>query len=289
MKYSMKLIAWILVLIAFCGCTATEPPAQVVATTLPVYTLTMRLCEGTGIAVTQLITENVSCLHDYTLQVSQMRCVEGADIVILSGAGLEDFMDDTLTGAKSIVDASEGISLHHAEEHRDHNHAHEADPHIWLSPKYAAEMAKNICNGLMNQFPHHTETFQTNLTSLLQDLQDLQDYGQQQLSTLSCRELITFHDGFCYLADSFDLTVIKAVEEESGAEASAAELIELIQLVDTRHLPAIFTEANGSTAAATIVSAETGVPMFTLDMAISGSDYFTAMYQNIDTLREALQ
>lgn len=41
------------------------------------------------------------------------------------------------------------------------------------------------------------------------------------LESLSCRELITFHDGFSYFADAFDLTILRAMEEEAGSEASA--------------------------------------------------------------------
>jgi zinc transport system substrate-binding protein len=99
--------------------------------------------------------------------------------------------------------------------------------------------------------------------------------------------MITFHDGFAYFAHAFDLTILEAVEEESGSEASAQELKHLIGLVDEHRLPAIFTEINGSVSAADIIAAETGVGIFPLDMAMTGDDYFKAMYHNIDTLKEA--
>ena len=78
------------------------------------------------------------------------------------------------------------------------------------------------------------------------------------------------------------------MEEESGSEASAGELIELTKLVREYSLPAVFAEVNGSTAAARIICAETGAKRYTLDMAMSGESYFTAMYHNIDTIKEAL-
>ena len=85
------------------------------------------------------------------------------------------------------------------------------------------------------------------------------------------------------------MAVLKAVEEESGSEASAAELIELIKLINEHRLPAIFTETNGSTSAAGVVAAETGVKNFCLDMAMAGDSYFEAMYHNINTVKEALR
>ena len=85
------------------------------------------------------------------------------------------------------------------------------------------------------------------------------------------------------------MTILEAVEEESGSEASAKQLISLISLVRQHQLPAIFIETNGSVSSAGIVAAETGVPVYTLDMIMSGEDYFDAMYRNIDSLQEALQ
>ena len=85
------------------------------------------------------------------------------------------------------------------------------------------------------------------------------------------------------------MTILKALEEESGSEASAAELKELIGLVETNHLKAIFTEENGSTSAANIIAKETGISIYTLNMGMSGKNYFETMYHNIDAIREALK
>lgn len=294
MKKISCLLLSILLLGILSGCS-TEPPAQILATTATVWEFTSRLCQGTTLRVDRLVTENVSCLHDYSLSVRQMKMTEQAQLVILSGAGLEEFMEDILEG-KQVVDSSEGISLleagtshHHEDGSHEHTHHHEHDPHIWLSPANAGTMAENICNGLSAQYPEFESVFQENLSLLMQDLQTLQAYGESNLSELSCRELITFHDGFGYLADAFDLHIIRAIEEESGSEASARELIELIEEVEHHSLPSIFTEANGSPAAAQVICAETGIQSYALDMAMSTNSYFDAMYRNIDTLKEALQ
>jgi ABC-type Zn uptake system ZnuABC Zn-binding protein ZnuA len=285
----MRIKATLLILILLAGmlggCTQA-PSAQVAATTLPVYQFTLRLCEGTGITVTRLVTESVSCLHDYSLNVSQVRAAEAAQVIVLSGMGLEDFMDDILSHT-DVINSSVGIDAAHSHHHHEGHH-HEEDPHIWLAPENAMIMASNICEGLCARFPAHQQTFQKNLSGLLVELEQLQTYANQALANLSCRELITFHDGFSYLAEAFDLTIIKAIEEESGSEASAQELIELINLVEAHQLPAIFTETNGSSSAADIISAETGAVVKALDMVMAGDDYFEAMYHNIDTLKEAL-
>ena len=292
-----KLPAILALLILLSGCAPT-PPADIAATTLPVYEFTQRITAGSGLTVARLITEEVSCLHDYTLTVGQMQAIEGADVVILSGAGLEEFLEDALDSAHAVIDSSENIPLlegghhhHHDEEapEEEDHHDHEHDPHLWLSPAHAALQAQNICAGLSGEYPEFSELFERNLALLLTDLQKLEDYGRQQLSDLNCREILTFHDGFAYLADAFGIEIVEAIEEESGAEASAKELIHLIEEVRLHDISAIFVEANGSGSAASIIAEETDAALGTLSMAMSGDGYFTAMYENIDNLKEALR
>ena len=283
-----RLIVFLILLFLLCGCAPQQAPTQVVATTAPVYEFTERICQGTDITVTRLITENISCLHDFSLSVSQVKALEGAELIVMSGAGLEDFMEN-LFQEKATADSAKSIPLLGCDHDHDHSHDQEdADPHIWLSPENAMIMAKNICLSLCSQYPQFQVTFEKNLQQLLQDLQALQDYGEKQLKELTTREMITFHDGFAYFAEAFDLTILKAVEEESGSEASAGELRELCNLVWSHNLPAIFTEVSGSTGAAEIILRETGVLVFTLDMAMSAGSYFDAMYHNIHTVKEAL-
>lgn len=272
--------ALLLCAMILCGCSPA-PKADIAATTLPVWQFTTILCEGTGLTVGRLVTESVSCLHDYTLTVNQMRTIEGAPVLVLSGAGLEEFLEPALEHCGTIIDASTGLELLPGEE--------EFDPHIWLSPENAMAMAENICEGLCALYPAQAETIRGNLPGLLTRLEQLNASGKEALENLSCRDLITFHDGFSYFAQAFDLQILAAVEEESGSEASAAELKELITLTRENSLPAIFTETNGSDSAAQVISDAAGVPILSLDMAMAGDDYFASMEHNINTVKEALQ
>lgn len=286
----------LLMCLVMTGCTVSEP-AQIAATTLPVYEFTSRLCEGTDLTVTRLVTEEVSCLHDYSLNVRQVKAAEAAEVIVISGAGLEEFMEDILHHTETI-DASAEIQLMIPDEHPHHHeekageshegHHHEEDPHIWLSPANAAMMAENICRELSDRYPEYRSLFEENLISLQQELETLHSYGLEQLNLLSSREIITFHDGFAYFAEAFDLHILRSVEEESGSEASARELIELIEEVEHHSLPAVFTEKSGSVSAAGIIARETGCGSYPLDMAMAGDSYFEAMYHNIDTIKEAL-
>lgn len=281
----MKILALLLAMLLLTACGAA--PVQeggVAATTAPVAQFASAIAEGTDIQITQIIADSVSCLHDYSLSVRQMEAVGKSELVLISGAGLEEFMEDALSTAE-VTDCSSGISLL---ELRHGDHSHGQDPHIWLDPDNAAVMVENICKALTECYPAHAGTFRTNADRLTDELVALKTRGREALSGLSTNKLITFHDGFAYLASAFDLEILASVEEESGSEASAADLTEIIGFVQEHGLTCVFTEINGSDAAASVICAETGCKRYALDMAMS-SDYFEAMEHNITTLKEALQ
>ena len=287
-RFSLLLIC--LFLVGLCGCVQTDSNVDIVATTMPVYDFTRALCEGTELEVSLLISDNVSCLHDYSLSTTQMRRLERATVIITNGAGLETFAEDILKNKTNVVDSSVGISLLescHAHK-EEHDHHHEEDSHIWLSPANGKIMSQNICNALLAQYPQHRAVLEQNLASLHAILDELQTYGESQLATVSCRKLITFHDGFAYLADAFHLELLASMEEDDGSTISAAKRIELAKMIEANHIPAIFIETNGYAGSAQSIATEVGISLFTLNTAMSDMDYFSAMRHNINTLKEAL-
>ena len=294
-KYCAAALMTALLLLSACTPGAAAPGSQpsdgvlhIAATTWPVYCFTTAVTkELENVQVTPVLNVQTSCLHDYTLTVDDMKTLEGADVVVLNGAGLEDFMSDAL-GASSAqtIDASAGIELLTLPDGS-------TDPHIWMDPDRAAMMVQNIATGLSKLDPARADDFQNNADIALDTLAGLAAKGRDTLAELDCREMITFHDGFGYFADTFNLTILKAIEEEEGSEASAKDINEIVSLIQDHRLPAIFVEVNGSDATAQAIARETGVEVAQLSMIMSGSGsglepYVEAMSQNIGTVRTAL-
>lgn len=292
------LLSGLLLLTACGGGTAATPASaedddtiHILATTYPVYLFTTAVTEGVeGVEVTRLIQEEISCLHDYTLTVNDMKAIEAADVIVMNGVGLEDFMSDALaTSDAPVIDCSEGVALLEAMGHEGHDHDAEYDPHIWMDEGNVSVMLENITKGLSDLDPDQGETYEANRAAADAAL----GYDADKLSQLSGKPLITFHDGFQYFAQATGLDLLKAIEEEEGAEASAAEIKEIVGLIGEYDIPAIFTEKNGSDATAQAISRETGCGVAQLDLVMSGDGsgiqpYVDAMNQNIDTILEAL-
>lgn len=279
MKLSRLFMAMALLLSLLTGCgSGGETAAQgstVLATTYPMYYLTNRLLAGAeDITAELMISDSVSCLHDYTLTTTQMKKVQRADMIVMNGGGLEDFMASALES----VPPEQIIVAQETEE-----------PHYWLNPQAYQAAGVAISEALIQRYPEAHQVLSDNLRTLTAELEALQTELQSAISGVKSRELITFHDGFSQFADAFDLTILAAIEEEEGAEASAGELKEICDLIEAHHVPAIFVEKNGSTNAADIISRETGVQVFTLNTMMDGqTDYFTAMRENVQAVKEAL-
>ena len=151
------LIPALLLLVLLCGCAGTantqNAASGIVCTTQQLANLTERVLDGTtageSTPVACVVTEPVSCLHDYTLSVRQMQLLENAAVVIESGMGLEDFMEDALRASHCTrITASTGVTALPSDEDPD-----EPDPHIWLAPENCAQMAQTIADGLAELSP----------------------------------------------------------------------------------------------------------------------------------------
>lgn len=300
--YRRILALALLLALALTGCAqapASVDEACVAATTYPVWQFTCAVTEGTGLHVERVISEPVSCVHDYALSVEQMRILSRSRTVVISGLGLEDFMADVLPDGERCIDASAGIETLSAEAHdHDHDHDHdghghdhehgEADPHLWLDPARAGQMVRNIAAGLSGLYPAYAETFSRNAEVYCAELDKLLEDGRAALSGLSCRELVTFHDGFGYFADAFGLDIAAAMEVEAGSEPPARELEEIVGLLRARDIPAVFCEASGDDAVARLVANETGAGVFVLDLGMGARDYFETLRHDLETVKEAL-
>ena len=302
MKKSIVSLSLLLcLLLAACGgpaATTPEPegeePLHILATTYPVYLFTTAITQGEeGVEVTQLVNQQTACLHDYTLTVNDMKAIEKADVIVMNGAGLEDFMADALAQSDAaVIDCSEGIQLLEAQGHEGHDHKTEYDPHIWMDRTNALQMMQTIAFSLGDADPHHDNAYLDNFSTA--GAQMMNGISTSLDSNLEWPGLITFHDGFQYFAKAYSLNLLKAIEEEEGTETSAAEIKEIVGLIEEYHIPAIFTERNGSDATAKAISRETGCAVYQLDMIMSGDGtgiqpYIDAMTANLQTIAEALK
>lgn len=281
--------------LALSSCASTvrlDQRLHVLCTTYPLYLFTTAVTEGVeDVEVSLLVNTQTSCLHDYTLTVADMKAIEGADVIVMNGVGLEDFMSDALAQSHAaVIDSSEGLDLLLSLEHEGHDHGEEFDPHYWMDPHRAGQMVEHIADGLAALEPDGAETYCANASNTLAALSRVDPWYRD--AVFPSYPLITFHDGFQYFAAAQGFELLRTIEEEDGSTVSAAEIKELVSLIEVEDIPAIFVERNGSRSAAEVLSRETGCQVYELDMLMSGEEqgiqpYIDAMDANLKSVLTA--
>ena len=278
---------------------------HVVASFYPIYIFAQNiLLDIPGISLSCMTAPSTGCLHDYQLLTGDMRLLSNADALLINGAGMETFLpsiENQLPDLK-VLDASLGIDLICAnEEHHHHEHGHEhghADAeeynaHIWLSPKNAIQMVKNMEQQLSALLPQHAEKLSQNAAGYIARLEELNGYIANCLMATSSRKMVTFHDSFPYFAHAYGLDIVAVVSLEPDEPLSPKMLTEVVNTVQEAGSPPLFAEPQYKNAALEVIGRETGAPVYLLDPMVTGDGSLTAyedtMLKNLQTLLDALE
>ena len=293
------------------GATVAFAELNVLCTTFPVHQIARNVAQGReGVALQLMLPAGMGCPHDYALTPQDMRKLASADVLVVNGLGLEEFLDAPVLAANpgiEIVDSSAGIpdlleyahDPHEAEDehgHEDHDHAHPhegVNPHLFASPRQAARIALNVAAGLSKADPDGAATYFRNAQAYAARLNALADELAALGRTLKNNRIVEPHGVFDYLARDMGLE-IAAVLRPHGQEPSAAEMLDLVREIREKQAGAIFTEPQYPAKIGAALARETGLPTATLDPVATGPDeapldyYETAMRKNMEVLRAVL-
>lgn len=272
------------------GGKADDGKLKIVTSFYPIYLEVANITKNIdGVEVINLTKPQTGCLHDYQLTTEDMKTLETADIFVVNGLGMENFLDKVTKNLK-VIDAS------HTEEIYLIKDGEEINPHVWMSITYAMAQVREIQRQLCEIDPEHADKYKGNAFNYLNELSDLRDEMHLALDNLPNKDIVTFHEAFPYFAAEFKLNIAGVIEREPGTEPTPQELTDTIKIVNALPVKVLFTEPQYSPKAAETIAHETGAKIFTLDPITTGeskieniSDYQNRMRQNMKTLSDALQ
>lgn len=288
------LLAFLLFLPALAGAET------VVASFYPVWILARNLTDGIeGLEVVNMAANTSGCLHDYSLQNSDMAVLSTADALLVNGSGMESFLP-VITSAYPdlpVIDATAGLPFlgeSDVIEFGEPEEGEEVNAHLWLDPQRAGGMAANLADGLVRLFPDKAQQITENLDAFTGRLLALDATLRGELSGVE-RRVIIFHEALPYFAEACGLPVAAVVNKEPEDTLPTARLARVVELIRSeRSMPLILKSAEEDPAVNTLVN-ETGVPVCELDPLTSGPDdppldyYEIVMIQNMKNLQSALQ
>ncbi|MEM7063336.1 MAG: zinc ABC transporter substrate-binding protein [Cyanobacteria bacterium P01_B01_bin.77] len=241
-------------------------------------------------------TVDVTCLieagedpHIYSATPSDRRAIGFAHLVLYGGYGFEPNiiqMAESTYGNTPLIAVSEvavtepllgevhdhgshrerGAHGHHGHAHHGHAHHGEEgmspDPHVWHDAENGIAIVRVIQEELSLISPENAEIYQANAEALIAQLTQLDSWIQQQVATVpeSQRVLVTTHDALGYYANAYGIRIEAALASFSTeARPSAADLRELIDLVEDSNIPTVFIESTSNPGLIEAVSRETDI------------------------------
>lgn len=288
----------------------------VLATTFPIYQIVRNVTqERDGLKVDLMLPSQMGCPHDYALTPQDMRKLAKADILVVNGLGMEEFLGAPVQKANphiKVIDSSSGINetiqytaeeehdhdahVRHAEEHHEHeshHHHNGVNPHLFASPRMTARLVMNIATGLAKADPDGAAIYFKNAKSYAATMNQLADDMAAIGKHLKNNRVVQPHGVFDYLARDMGLEIV-ALMQAHGQEPAAAEMMQIIQQIKEKRAGAIFTEPQYSDKVGKTLAQETGIPVAVLDPVATGPEdaplsyYDTVMRQNMETIESTL-
>lgn len=301
----------LVLVLAACGApregSGGDPSVSVVATTTHVGSIVEEI-GGDDVELTVLLEPGMEA-HDFEITPSAGAAIEGADLVVKSGAGLELWLDEaieTIGGADRVRDLSEGIELRAPDELEAHEgeeeagHEDELDPHYWLSAPNAIRMVENARDALAEVAPDAAEAITERSAALIGRLEEADAATRELMDEIpeDRRVIVTDHDALGYFIDEYGLTFGGSVfpSLDVTAEPSARDIEELVASIREHEIRAIFTESAVNPALSEAVAAETGAqlvdePLYTDSLGPAGSGAETLdgmLLHNATVIHDAL-
>jgi zinc/manganese transport system substrate-binding protein len=271
MKLPRRALLAVLCLIA-AGCTAPtgspSPTPLVVATTTILGDMASAIVGDQ--ATVETLTPPGADPHDFQPSSQQVALINGADLVIANGLGLEEGFVDVLEGAKADgVDVLEVGPLvdpiPFAEGGPDELGD---DPHFWNDPIRAATGAEAIGDALSDVDP--SVDWPGRASGYANELRELAGEIDSKLAWLPDeeRKLVTNHDSLGYFADRYGFEIVGVVIPGGStlAEPSSAELANLVQVMMDQDVRVIFAETISPTVLADAIAAEIGTDVEVVEL-----------------------
>ncbi|MEW9809792.1 MAG: zinc ABC transporter substrate-binding protein ZnuA [Candidatus Symbiodolus clandestinus] len=199
--------------------------ASVVASIRPLAFITAAITEG--VMPVEVLLPPLASPHHYHLRPSDLRRLHQAELVIWVGPELESFLSQPLrmvlapqlmlSGVPTIrrllknsyqtltTPPDTSLITKQAEQASccaQHTHY---DPHIWLSPEIARQIARQLQSQLIQLRPKQRQRINANVKRLEQQLQQCEQEIRQQLAPLSKQNYWVFHQAYAYFETHFGL------------------------------------------------------------------------------------
>jgi zinc transport system substrate-binding protein len=250
-----------------------------------------------GIAEPDLILRPGASPHDYALKPSEAGALDGADVVVWIGEGLEPWMAKAVTslaadalvielgrveGTGHLAAREGGVWGDHEhgqaeEEGGDERHAR-GDPHLWLDPDNALVWLAHLAAALAEHDPAHADAYRRNAEAARLDIETAAADVETLLQPIREKPYVVFHDAYHYFEQRFGLRPLGAISLSDADRPGPARLRALRTAIAASDAVCVFAEPQFEPRLIETVIEGTDVKTGTLDPIGAGLQPGAGLY-----------
>jgi zinc transport system substrate-binding protein len=269
---------------------AAQTPLKIGVTLHPYYSWTRNVVgDLKGYEVRPILPGEIDA-GDYQPRPEDIKKLVDLDAVIINGIGHDDFILGMIKSAGNknlrVIRINETTPQIHSA------HGSGVNSHTFISFTNAIQQTYAIQKALAALRPGDAEALQRNAAEYARRLRVIKSRAAQQLANAKVTRVVTVHDGYGYLMQEFGLEIAGVVQPAHGLTPSAAELRDMVKLLQREKIRVVFTEDTFPDAMLKVLRDEAGVKVYTITHIASGeytADKFEReMQRNVDTMIRAL-
>lgn len=216
----------------------------VVVSVLPLSWFVERI-GGDRVEVTVMVPPGASP-HLYDPTMGKMRAVAEAAVYVAVGHPRFPFesawLGDLARSRPDLRLVRSGAACEHEP----------SDPHLWLAPACAREVARAVADALAAELPDAGGRIRARRDSVLGEIDAVDRELGRQLSPHAGRAFLVFHPALGYLARSYGLEQMAI--QRGATEPSPAEVAAVLRSARERGIEEVFVQPQFSTEAARLVA-----------------------------------
>ncbi len=278
-------LAMFLFVLLFSWTNPASAEVQVLTSIKPVHSLVASVMKG--VSEPAVLVDGAGSPHRYSLKPSHAVKMEAAQIIFWIGPDFETFLEKPIStigaSARSIVLLqAAGLSKldfradFHSESEEDHtsgehdHHDSHVDPHIWLDPKNAAVLVKEISATLIAADPENADTYAANARDAIEQLGALTSEIDALIKPVRDSKFFVFHDAYRYFENRFGLSTQGAVTVSPESKPGAARLAAIQAKLTSTGAVCVFTEPQFESKIVSVITSGTNIRSAVLDPLGSG-------------------
>lgn len=260
---------------------------HIVTTIKPIESLIANIIDAND-SVSSIIDGNYSP-HNFSLKPSHIAKIYKSDVVILINSDFETFMRSSFkiipekTTIITLSSAKDLVIYPTAHYNNDDYHQYDStDYHIWLSADNAVHIINDLADKLSALNPEKQAIYHYNAQTAITKILKLNDTLKAQLSPITDKPFMVFHNGFQYFVKNYDLNLVGTITDNPAVYSSVQQIKTAQQNLHDNAVMCVFKEPQFSDKTIETVITGTETKIGTLDplggdIPSGKTQYFTLM------------